>query len=293
MTLLKIYRKKFYLFFFILFTGHSCLSQDFFASVFAGIANYSGDLQQKRFSFQQAHPAFGVGLLYELNEKMLIRADFTYGRISAHDKYSSKNYARNLSFLSNISEYSIGFEYTFLDLYVNKVSPYLYTGIALYDFNPYTKLENNNLIYLAELNTEGQGFYEGRKEYKLRQFSIPMGAGFQWAFSDHKRLGIVLGFRKTFTDYLDDVSTTYVDQPTLVLNRSQTSATYAYRGDELDNGPAYPPGGTPRGNPKSKDWYYFVGITFRTRLLPKRKEIRFQFNPKSARKNSRKCPAVY
>ena len=293
MSIQKIYGKKYFFCLSILFCGLSAQSQQLFTSLFAGASNYSGDLQEKRFTLTQAHPAIGVGFLFELNEKMLIRGDFTYGKISADDKYGSKNKLRNLSFYSAISEYSIGFEYTLLNLYEYKVSPYLFTGVALYDFNPYTKDKNGNQVYLAELNTEGQGFYEGRKDYKLRQISIPFGGGIQWAINDNKRIGIVVGFRKTFTDYLDDVSTTYVDETILALNRGQKVADIAYRGDELPNGAPYPSGGTPRGNPKNNDWYYFTGLTFRTRILPRKREWRFKFDPKKNRKLSLECPKAF
>ena len=277
-----------------LFIGKQAMSQNFFASVFAGSSNYSGELQEKRFSFSQSNLAFGVGLLFEANEKLLIRGDFTYGRISASDEFSSKNKVRNLSFYSYVYEYSLGAEYVLLDLYRYRVSPYLMTGIALFDFNPFTKDKDGNKIMLSELSTEGQGFFDGRKDYKLRQYSIPIGGGIQWAINDNKRIGIVLGFRKTFTDYLDDVSTTYVDELVLAANRGQKSANIAYRGDEVPGGSAtYPAGGTPRGNPKSKDWYYFTGITFRIRLTPKKREIEYRFDTKKSRKSRLGCPKLY
>lgn len=291
MSSLKKYLEK-TIFFLLLLGSTDANSQNFFTSVFAGSSNYSGDLQEKRFSFSQAHPAFGVGLLFELNEKMLIRGDFSIGKISAHDKYG-KNKVRNLSFYSTLYEYSLGFEYTVLDLYQYKISPYLFTGVGLFDFNPFTKDQNGTEILLAELNTEGQGFVEGRNNYKLRQFSIPMGGGIQWAINDNKRLGIVVGFRKTFTDYIDDVSTTYVEETVLAAKRGQKAANIAYRGDELTNGSPYPPGGTPRGSSKSMDWYYFSGVTFRVRLLPKKRSIEWRFDPKRFKKSRLSCPTVY
>ena len=279
--------------FFLLFSSYNATSQKLFTSFFVGSSNYSGELQEKRFSFKQSHPAFGIGLSYELNEKMLIRGDFTYGRISASDKFGSKNRSRNLSFYSNIYEYSIGFEYVLLDLYRYSVSPYVFTGVSLYDFNPYTKDQDGNIIMLAELSTEGQGFYKDRKEYKLRQFAIPFGGGFQWAISDNKRIGIVLGFRKTFTDYLDDVSTTYVDEMDLAAHKGQKAANIAYRGDELPGGAPYPADGSPRGNPKSKDWYYFTGITFRVRINPHGRHIEGRLDINRSKKARTDCPTSF
>jgi hypothetical protein len=292
LSIYKLYGKKFLFLVLILFCGTITRSQNFFASIFAGQSNYSGDLQEKRFSFSQAHPAIGVGLLFEINEKMLIRGDFTYGKISAQDKYG-KNKNRNLSFYTDISEFSLGFEYNLLNLYIYKVSPYLFTGVALFDFNPYTKSDNGNIIFLPEKSTEGQGFINGRDDYKLRQYSIPFGGGIQWAINDNKRLGIVVGYRKTFTDYIDDVSTTYVDKDILIFNRGLQAAEIAYRGDELPNGAPYPAAGAQRGSPKNKDWYYFFGLTFRVRLVPKKRIIEFRYAPNRKRKSSIECPKVF
>ena len=279
--------------FLLLFSSYTTNAQNLFFSLYAGESNYSGDLQEKRFTFTQAHPAGGVGLLYELNPKMLIRGDFTFGKISAEDKYGTKNKKRNLNFVSNIYEYSIAFEYVLFDLYRYRVSPYIYTGIALFDFNPYAKTDNGNYILLAELSTEGEGFIPGRDEYKLRQFSIPIAGGIQWAINDNKRLGFVVGFRKTFTDYLDDVSTTYVDELELVAHKGQRAANIAYRGDELPNGAPYPAAGTQRGSPESKDWYYFAGLTFRIRINPSRREIRMRYDVNRSKKARVDCPKVY
>ena len=293
MSIPKLYEKKYFFIFLLLLCGLQSRSQHLFASLFVGESNYSGDLQEKPFTLTQAHPSIGAGLLYEINDKMLIRADFTYGNISAHDKYGKKNRNRNLSFFSTLSEYSIGFEYTLLNLYLYKVSPYVFTGVALYDFNPYTKTDKGSIVFLAELNTEGQGFYNGRKDYKLRQFSIPFGGGIQWAINDNKRLGIVFGFRKTFTDYIDDVSKTYVDETVLALARGQKVADIAYRGDELANGGPYPPGGSLRGNSKSNDSYYFTGLTFRVRLLPKGRARKYMFDLERTVRPSLRCPTVF
>lgn len=244
-------------------------SQSMFASLFAGTSHYQGDLSEAIYEPKHTHFAGGVGLLYEMNPHMLLRGDFTFGRISGSDADGVRNRSRNLSFTSTINEFSIGFEYSILDLYYFKVSPYLFAGAALYRFSPYTKDSNGNLFSLWELNTEGQGFYEDRKQYKLTQLGFPFGGGFQWAMSDNLRLGVVVGLRQTFTDYLDDVSKTYVDQDLLRAKKGNNAVNYAYRGDELPDGSPYPVDGTPRGNPTNRDMYYFTGLTLRVRVQNK------------------------
>ena len=257
---------KYIIIFSLLLCGYQSSPQNLFTSFFIGTSNYQGDLEEKIYALKHTHPAWGLGLLYELNERMLIRGDFTYGRISASDADGVKNRSRNLSFTSTVSEFSLAYEYVLFDLYEYKVSPYLFAGLGVFKFSPYTKDLQGNLASLYELNTEGQGFYKDRKKYKLMQLSLPFGGGLQWAISDNTRLGFVIGIRKTFTDYLDDVSTTYVDKELLREKRGGNAVTYAYRGNELPNGDPYPPDDTPRGSPKKKDWYYFSGITLRVRI---------------------------
>lgn len=229
--------------------------------VFAGFANYQGDLQDKRFSLNQSHAAFGAGFSYEVNSHFIARLGFTAGKVGADDKKSENNKARNLNFTSSVSELSLRLEYQVLSLYDHKVSPYIFGGIAQFKFNPYTTDSIGNKILLQKLGTEGQGFTEGRKKYDLKQFSIPFGGGIRFNLSSTIVLGFEAGLRKTSTDYLDDVSTTYVNEFDLFNNRGQKAVDISYRGDEIPGGSqTYPAAGTQRGSPKSKDWYYFSGI---------------------------------
>lgn len=266
-TKYQIQAIKFLLLLLLICESPAVKSQNFFTTFFLGGSSYSGDLGTGTYSLPDNHPAGGLGLLYEINDRMSVRMDGTFGKISGSDK-NGNNKDRNLSFTSDLAEISIGFEYTLFDLYDYKVSPYFFTGIGRFGFNPYTKDKNGNIVFLAELDTEGEGFYKGRKQYKTKQTAIPFGGGLMWAIDDNHRLGFVLGIRKTFTDYLDDVSTTYVDGNLLTAKRGSTSTSIAYRGDELSGGLPYPADGTKRGNPNSKDWYYFTGISFRMRLMP-------------------------
>ncbi|WP_315822795.1 hypothetical protein [Paraflavitalea speifideaquila] len=75
-------------------------------------------------------------------------------------------------------------------------------------------------------------------------------------------LAYEVGLRKTFTDYLDDVSTRYVDPFILAQEKGLKAVEMSYRGGELKDGdPNYPPVDALRGNAKTKDWYYFQGLT--------------------------------
>jgi len=161
-----------------------------------------------------------------------------------------------------ISEWNLLAEYNLLDLRQHKLTPYIFAGIAVYHFNPYSHDSTGRKVYLRPLSTEGEGLseYPGRKPYALTQFAIPMGGGIKFRISDRVTLAYEIGLRKLFTDYLDDVSTRYVSQATLLAARGPEAVEMAYRGDEIKGGASYPPDGTVRGNPKHKDWYYMSGL---------------------------------
>jgi hypothetical protein len=96
---------------------------------------------------------------------------------------------------------------------------------------------------------------------------IPIGGGVKLNLSENINVGIEIGLRKLFTDYLDDVSTNYVDENLLFANRGSKAVELAYRGDEIKNGiMQYPEAGKQRGSPKAKDLYYFTLVTLSFRL---------------------------
>ncbi|CAN5134689.1 hypothetical protein BH09BAC2_BH09BAC2_20780 [soil metagenome] len=229
--------------------------------LFGGLANYQGDLQQKKFTFEQNHPAYGFGLGYEVTNHISFRALATFGTISGDDKNYKNNAVRNLNFKTSISEFQLGLEYIFLDLQQRNISPYVFSGIAIYSFNPYTYDTSGNKFFLQPLSTEGEGFIQGKTPYQLTQFSIPLGAGIKININERLKLALEFGFRKTFTDYLDDVSSDYVDKDLLLQFRGAKAVELAYRGGELKNGAPYPAGGSQRGKVNKKDWYYFTTVT--------------------------------
>ncbi|MBC7827183.1 MAG: outer membrane beta-barrel protein [Chitinophagaceae bacterium] len=249
----------------LLFPFVMSAQQRLHVTLFGGFSNYQGDLQDKTFTLDQSNGAFGAGVKYDLTSHISIRSGFNYGRVKGDDKLNKPILqARNLSFQSKILEGHLLGEYTFLDLDQNRFSPYVFGGIAVFHFNPYTRDTLGNKIFLHPLSTEGQGLaaYPDRKPYKLTQFAIPFGGGIKLRINENAVLGYEFGFRKTFFDYLDDLSTTYVDAAILVLEKGPKAVEMSYRGGELKTGnTAYPADGTIRGGSKFKDWYYFTGIT--------------------------------
>ena len=234
-------------------------------NLFGGFSNYLGDLQEKSVTLEQSRRAFGAGLSYDINHHLALRGGIAWGKIGADDKLNSATdlQLRNLSFQSSVKEAHLLAEYSFFDLRYHKFTPYVFGGLALFHFNPFTYDTSGSKIMLQPLGTEGQGLsaYPDRKTYKLTQFALPVGAGIRMRLYDNITVSYELGLRRTFTDYLDDVSSTYVDQGSLAAANGATAVQMAYRGGELKNGNTYPAEGAIRGNPKLKDWYYMHGIT--------------------------------
>lgn len=262
----------------------------FYMGAFGGLTAYKGDLGSATLPFKSPRAVVGAGMAVELNHRMIIRAELNYGKVSGSDKLSVKNKARNLDFTSKITEAGLAFEYILFDLYDYKVSPYFFAGISTFKFSPYTRDANGNIIFLAELNTEGQGFYKGRKEYKQQCIAIPFGGGFQWALSPRTRVLLEAGIRKTNTDYLDDVSTTYAPMDLLQQNKGSVAVKMAFRGNEIDANAHYPAEGTKRGNPDNNDWYVFTGVHFRISLQPRMRQVLYTYKPRRAKTT---CPTVF
>ena len=243
------------------------LSQNFHFSGRLGLAAYQGDLKAKSVSLSQARLLGSIGARYDLTEHISARTYFTFTSLRGDDKKATDSMKlRNLNFKTKIFDWELSAQYNLWSLNEHWWTPYLFAGIGIYHFNPYTKDSTSAKIFLKPLSTEGEGFAPGVKDYKLTQLSIPFGFGAEYSLNEDMRLGIEFGYRKTFTDYLDDVSNVYVDQTSLQNARGQKAVDLAWRGDEVHNTP-YPPAGTIRGNPKHKDGYYYAAITYTVRYF--------------------------
>lgn len=266
--------------------------QRYHVTLFGGFSNYQGDLQQKIFTLDESTGAFGAGVKYDITSHIAVRTSFNYGRLKGDDKLNKPSLqVRNLSFQTKILEVNLLGEYTFFDLNQTRFSPYVFGGIAVFHFNPYAYDSLGNKVFLKPLSTEGQGLtaYPDRKPYKLTQFAIPFGAGIKLRVNENAVLGYEFGFRKTFFDYLDDLSKTYVDANALLVERGPKSVEMSYRGGELKTGSTvYPVDGTIRGGSKYKDWYYFTGITLAVAINTGNKT----FFGNGNRKGRTDCPKV-
>src|SRR5690606_11117368 len=147
-------------------------------------------------------------------------------------------------------------------------TPYVFGGIAYYRMNPMADF-NGNLVELHPLGTEGQLAGGSDNGYGLGQIAIPFGMRFKFNISGRVSMGIVYGFGKLFTDYLDDVSTVYASPEVLESSSGPAAAEMAVRSLE--------PGGSDgtntglnRGNPDTNDWYAYSNLCLSIRLGPTR-----------------------
>jgi hypothetical protein len=242
-------------------------AQNFHFSLRAGISSYNGDLKRKSFGFSQSSFFGSLGGRYDISEHVMARTYFSLTSLKADDKKgNSLMQERNLNFKTSIFEWELGAQYNFLSLNEHWWTPYVYAGIGVFHFNPFTKDANGGKTFLKPLSTEGQGFTAGVKKYSLTQLSIPLGIGAERSLNEDMRVGIEFGYRKLFTDYLDDVSDVYIDQSALLAAKGQQAVDLAYRGDEVGAG-SYPSANSTRGNPGSKDGYFYVAVTYTVRYF--------------------------
>jgi hypothetical protein len=245
------------LFFAFCFLPLITAAQNFHFSGRLGFANYQGDLKARAISLSQAKLMGSIGAQYDLSEHITARSYLTLASLHADDKKgTTAMQQRNLNFS----------QYNFFSLNDRWWTPYIFAGIGFYHFNPYTKDTSGKKYFLQPLSTEGEGFMTGVNNYKLTQFSIPFGFGAEYSLNEDMRIGIEFGYRKIFTDYLDDVSNKYVDQASLLNARGAKAVELAYRGNEVQAGP-YPAAGIGRGNPNNKDGYYYIALTYTVRYF--------------------------
>lgn len=204
-----------------------------------GGANQVGTNGIRDFDFPAVRPNFNFGYRYRTTKETAVQANLIYGVLYGNDQLTNEPFRqnRNCNFRSPIIELSTQFEYCIVRERVGEIyhrlhlkgwryiqeSTYFYTGIGLIYFNPQGQF-NGKWFSLRPLSTEGEGLVSTRTKYSPVQIVIPFGIGFKYALSENWSIGIEYGIRKTFTDYIDDVSTTYVDPN--YLDEKGTLAVY-------------------------------------------------------------------
>jgi hypothetical protein len=175
-------------FLFLLLFTNVCKAQEWQAEIMAGVAGYNGDLTQQRISIKQLKPSVNFNLKYNSGDYVNFRVGIVYGRIGADDKNNSsqvfKN--RNLNFKSDIIELNLIAELNLFDPETYTSYPYIFGGVGVFYFNPFTYDNNHKKTYLHPLSTEGEGLKEfpDRKKYSLIQACIPVGIGWKMPLND-------------------------------------------------------------------------------------------------------------
>ena len=260
-----------------------------------GASNYLGEIggqeETRRdfvFDMKLNRTQYVVGgfARYKFSPQLAVNVGLNYGQIKGHDSNSQNpaRVARNLSFRNNIIELTGRMELTLF--YDNDVSGrgyynpdfriYGFIGAGVMKHNPKVRytgpLEqfNGEVIELQPLQTEGV-------EYDLWQFTLPAGIGLYFTHKKVHRFGWEIGYRTTFTDYLDDVSTNYasredvsqdnVDLAYGLSNRTDAeslanAAEYAAEYDlDVPNGGSFAPG-EKRGDVTNNDGYLFTQFSY-------------------------------
>lgn len=237
----------------------------------AGAAHYFGDLNT-RAGINRPKPAFGVFFRKQFTNYVALRVAAHYAKLGYSDTYNDNEFQkrRNLSFNSNIWELAIQGDFNFFKFIpgtaYNRFTPYVTLGVGAFSYDPYA-FYGNQKIFLRPLGTEGQGYsqYPDRKAYSTMALCIPFGVGVKYNLTEKMNVGFEIVHRFTNTDYLDDVSSTYVD-PAIFPKLPDGSASTA----ELLNDRSYETGeligfvnGTARsrGYPKQKDQYVMAELT--------------------------------
>ena len=234
-----------------------------------GAAHYFGDLNT-RIGVNRPKPALGVFFRKNFGNYIAARLTAHYAQLGYSDSYSKNEYqkTRNLSFNSNIWELTLQGDFNFFKFIPGDANyaftPYVSLGFGAFTYDPYAYL-NGEKQFLRPLGTEGQVLgYNGRKPYSTMAFCIPIGVGVKYNISDRFNISFEIGHRLTSTDYLDDVSTTYIGRDRFVagsIEQQLQDRSYEILGKDVA-----PLGieGRQRGWSKQKDQYVIaeVGLSF-------------------------------
>ena len=234
----------------------------------AGVAHYFGDLNT-RAAFNRPKPAFGIFFRKQFTNYTGLRVAAHFAQLGYSDIYSKNEFQqrRNLSFNTNITEFALQGDFNFFKFIPgdpdHSFTPYITFGVGIFSYDPYAYY-NGTKNYLRPLNTEGETFYKNRKAYGAMAVCFPIGAGIKYNISENFNFSVEVSHRFTTTDYIDDVSTTYIGIDKFPSPNGQPSIAAILQDRSFETGEAIGVEGRQRGWSKQKDQYIFVevGISF-------------------------------
>lgn len=243
------------------------MGRDMIVSFGTGTSTYFGDLKDPK-KYMDAKPTINVGLQYALHPHVSARAEVNWFRLSGDDSDSNTGRSiRNLSFRSDNFEVNlIGIVNLFPKgrrFYQRpQFNPYGFAGLGLLYFNPKgevpeTDWDDNPLpdagkyISLQPLKTEGVN-------YSRMAVVLPFGFGVKCKLNPFFDLALEGGYRLTFTDYLDDVSTVYLDHNS--FGDDKLAQVMADKRHALDGELPPAAAGNVRGYPRKNDGYFLLSV---------------------------------
>jgi Domain of unknown function (DUF6089) len=237
--------------------------RNFLISVGSGTANYYGEMVNPG-EFGTLKPNIAIGAEYYMTNRISIRSELTWFQLSGNDAQADDDRVeRNLSFTSNNIELSVlgavNLSPMGLRFYQrSKLNLHAFAGIGVLYFNPKAEYQGQKYA-LQPLQTEN-------KKYSRVQPVIPLGFGARIKLDPFFNILVEAGYRITFTDYLDDASSTRYPDGSLL--KSDLARALSDRRVEIGTQPSNPTQVGKRGNPEENDGYFITNITLQY-YLPK------------------------
>jgi hypothetical protein len=233
-----------------------------------GAGHYFGDLNN-RGKINRPKIALGAFVRKQFGNYTSVRLSGHYALLGYSDIYSDNEYQvrRNLSFNTNIFEIALQGDFNFFKFIPtdpnHSFTPYATLGVGFFSYDPYAFYQNQK-VYLRPLNTEGETFYKGRKAYGSMAMCFPIGFGLKYAVNDKINLSFEVTHRFTTTDYIDDVSKTYIGADKFPSPNGGKSIAAIMQDRSIEVGPAIGTEGRQRGFSKQNDQYIIAefGVSF-------------------------------
>lgn len=241
--------------------------QSWHIGIATGLMNYQGELKASRLTYVGVRPSVYVGIRRTLGEYWHMSSGITAGSLTGQDADNPTYYTRrrNLHFETGIYEYSFMGAFRLFNLADGMFKSHVSLGAAMFWVDPYTRDLHGNKYKLYDLSLEGQGLneYPGLVKPRHLNLALPYAINLSARLTESLDLELEFNLRKTFTDQIDAVSGAYPLESSLRSARGDLAVALSYRTDELTGEELrFPPEGTMRGNPKTKDWYYEAMLRF-------------------------------
>ena len=256
------------LLFFVVFAGNHISAQNAVVQegefgIGLGAGHYFGDLNTKA-RLNRAKLAASAFFRKNFGNYIAARVGVSFAQLGYSDIYNSHNKymsSRNLSFNSKVWELTLQGDFNFFRFMPGEpqynFTPYITFGAGVFSYDPYAYLRGEK-VFLRPLGTEGQGssLYPDRKQYSSLGICIPFGGGIKYSLNERVNIAFEVLHRFTNTDYLDDVSKTYVDPAAFPANPDGSQSNAALLSDRsYEVGTPIGIPGRQRGNSKQKDQF--------------------------------------